>query len=168
MRHCKQCNKPIPSRIKIDGKTRDLKNRKFCFDCSSLAKDNLTARSCTICNKILSRKSNKGKLCWTCTNRINRQEKIQKLQNVTGGSCWFCNYNRCWAAIEFHHVKAATKKHNLSKREMQYTWERIINEAQKCVLACACCHREIHQGLITQTHVETVWADKWKDFKTAA
>lgn len=175
MRYCKLCKKQLHQRAVIDGKIKNLQRRKFCLDCSPFGGHNTkdlsqcgSPKTCRMCAKVITRKSEKGKLCWTCANRINRQEKIQKLQNIVGVACWFCGYDRCWAAMDFHHVYPANRLHGLSTREMQFAWGRIVSEAKKCVLACARCHREIHQGLISQSHVETVWTEKWKDSNSAA
>lgn len=165
---CKKCGDSYPRTILVDGKQIDCRNRKYCFKCSPFGQRNNRKlelcgkpKNCLICNKTMFRKNEKGKYCWVCTNKKNREDKLKKLQEYTGDSCWFCNYNRCWAALEFHHVYPESKLFGLTKREMQFTWGRIFEEAQKCVLACSCCHREIHENLISLEEVERIWKEKW-------
>lgn len=62
-----------------------------------------------------------------------------------GGKCIICGYNKCEAALEFHHINPENKigiKDHLS-------FENSRAELDKCVLLCCRCHREFHQGLIT-------------------
>ena len=41
MKNCAKCNiNTIPNWIVIDGKNRNLKNRKYCFECSPFGKHN--------------------------------------------------------------------------------------------------------------------------------
>jgi len=40
MKNCAICSNKFPSWIKIDGKYRNLKNRKYCFECSPFGKHN--------------------------------------------------------------------------------------------------------------------------------
>ena len=40
MRECRECSAKIPNRVIIDGKQRNLKNRKFCLICSPFGKHN--------------------------------------------------------------------------------------------------------------------------------
>lgn len=61
-----------------------------------------------------------------------------------GGVCTICGYNRCPSAMDFHHLEAATKDFDISARS---SWKTIEPELKKCVLLCARCHREVHDGL---------------------
>jgi hypothetical protein len=63
-----------------------------------------------------------------------------------GGKCQLCSYNRSLRAFEFHHLDPNEKDFNVSDR-MFSPWEIIKAELDKCMLVCANCHREIHDGL---------------------
>jgi len=63
-----------------------------------------------------------------------------------GGKCIFCAYDRCSAALDFHHKDESTKEFGLSQDGLTRSWERTKKELDKCVLVCANCHREIHAG----------------------
>jgi predicted HNH restriction endonuclease len=78
-----------------------------------------------------------------------RRRKLKAMSvEIKGGACEVCGYNRCVAALDFHHIDEKTKSFSLSTRGLTRSWEKIKNEIQKCVLVCSNCHREIHSGLI--------------------
>lgn len=62
-----------------------------------------------------------------------------------GGKCAICGYNRCLLALEFHHLDPLEKDFSISSR--MTSWKAIVKELDKCVLLCANCHREVHDGL---------------------
>ncbi len=64
-----------------------------------------------------------------------------------GGCCQLCGYNRCSRALSFHHKDPKEKDFGLSVRGLTRSWEKIQAELDKCVLVCANCHMEIHDGI---------------------
>lgn len=64
-----------------------------------------------------------------------------------GGQCRICGYNRSSVGFDFHHLDPSQKDFNISART---SWKAIVSELEKCVLLCACCHREVHAGLHPQ------------------
>jgi len=64
-----------------------------------------------------------------------------------GGKCSICGYNKCVWALDLHHRDNSIKEFGLSVRGLTRSWEKIKLEADKCVLVCANCHREIHAGI---------------------
>lgn len=78
-----------------------------------------------------------------------RRKKIreQAIEHL-GGKCFYCGYNRCLAALDFHHIDESTKKFGISQDGLTRSWERTKQELQKCILVCANCHREIHAGIL--------------------
>lgn len=62
-----------------------------------------------------------------------------------GGSCRICGYDKWPAAFDFHHIDSMEKDFTIS--DVMTSWERIKPELDKCVLLCANCHREVHDGL---------------------
>jgi hypothetical protein len=74
-----------------------------------------------------------------------RRKKIRQMAvEYLGGKCVFCGYNRCIAALDFHHVDEKTKEFGLSQNGITRSWEKTKRELDKCVLICANCHRELH------------------------
>jgi hypothetical protein len=61
-----------------------------------------------------------------------------------GGKCRGCGYDRCPAALDFHHTSPHEKDFSISQ---QMSWEKLRPELDKCLLLCANCHRETHVGL---------------------
>lgn len=65
----------------------------------------------------------------------------QRLVDLSGGRCSKCGYDRCIAALDFHHRDPSIKEFNL---KTSVPWDRLVEEAKKCDLLCANCHREEH------------------------
>lgn len=62
-----------------------------------------------------------------------------------GGCCQTCGYNKCEAALEFHHLDANQKDIQISGQSKSIL--TLGNELKKCIMVCSNCHREIHQGI---------------------
>lgn len=70
--------------------------------------------------------------------RRQRERAIKYL----GGKCRLCGYDKCIAALQFHHRDPATKEFTISGRTIK--WDRLKPELDKCDLLCANCHAELH------------------------
>ena len=68
-----------------------------------------------------------------------RRERKQKLVDILGGKCADCGYNEFLDALEFDHVRNKTVQ--IAPLISGGSWERVLEEAQKCELVCANCHR---------------------------
>jgi len=83
-----------------------------------------------------------------------RRKKLREMaREYKGGMCIICGYNKCQRALSFHHLNPKNKDFDLSSRGLTRSWERIKKEIDKCVLLCANCHMEIHDG-ITQLPIK--------------
>jgi hypothetical protein len=60
-----------------------------------------------------------------------------------GGKCALCGYDKCSAALCFHHCNPEEKEKNINLL-VNCSWDRICYELKKCVMLCANCHLEIH------------------------
>lgn len=60
-----------------------------------------------------------------------------------GSKCSKCGYDKCYAALEFHH-RDPTEKEFSWKNLRKQSWATILLEIDKCNLLCANCHREEH------------------------
>ena len=171
---CKKCKEEFSNRLVIDEKVYNLQNRKYCLNCSPFKQHNTKVlegkpkkqRFCKSCNKEIVRKNEKGTKCWHCVTNASRQKKIEKIQYLVGDSCWCCGYNRCWQALDLHHVDSKNKKFNITKRELQYAWHKIEAELRKCILVCCRCHREIHAGIIPDKLIQEKWRKLWSEVET--
>jgi excinuclease UvrABC ATPase subunit len=78
------------------------------------------------------------------------QEKKRRLREwlrmyTLERKCVKCGYDKCVAALEFHHRDPATKKFTIAQAvSMGYSKNRIQQEIAKCDVLCANCHREHH------------------------
>lgn len=64
---------------------------------------------------------------------------------VMGDKCVCCGYNKCITALEFHHLNPLEKDFTFGQNT-NISWDKICAELPKCILVCANCHREIHNG----------------------
>lgn len=82
---------------------------------------------------------------WYIAQKRKNQEKTKIMKMEFGGKCQKCGYNKCFAALEFHHMNGE-KKYEIS-RIWHNSLEVIRKELQKCKLLCANCHREEHNKM---------------------
>lgn len=75
-----------------------------------------------------------------------KKDKKLKLIQYKGGQCQLCGYNKCEQALDFHHIDPKQKNFDISSNS--YSFEKMKQEADKCILVCSNCHREIHANLI--------------------
>lgn len=76
-------------------------------------------------------------------NVINwKKEKKKLLVEYKGGKCERCGYDKCIAALEFHHKNPKEKDFSISTNSLSF--EKMKLEVDKCELLCANCHREVH------------------------
>lgn len=86
-----------------------------------------------------------------------RSKKIRrKLTDLKGGKCQVCGYNKCFSALDFHHKNKNEKKFLISGNGLEKSKFKLIEEANKCILVCSNCHREIHQNLINIKNIEII------------
>jgi transposase len=78
-----------------------------------------------------------------------RRRVKARLVAEAGGACAICGYDRCSAALEFHHLDPATKSFGLSAHHVTRGFEELLAEARKCVLLCGNCHAEVEAGVTT-------------------
>lgn len=77
-----------------------------------------------------------------------RRRKLREMAcKYRGGKCEICGYNKSQRALSFHHIDQKQKKFGLSARGLTRSWEKIKEEIDKCILICANCHMEVHDGI---------------------
>lgn len=64
------------------------------------------------------------------------------LKEESGNKCSKCGYDKCLAALEFHHLDPSQKEGGVIGTTASLKKQR--EEVSKCVLLCANCHREAH------------------------
>lgn len=82
-----------------------------------------------------------------------RRRRKKNLIRVCGEKCCLCGYNKTISALEFHHIHPEMKKFGIASGNC-HNLEDDLLEIKKCVLVCANCHREIHDGLYSDEELE--------------
>lgn len=60
-----------------------------------------------------------------------------------------CGYNKSFRALHFHHKDPSKKDDDINSLVSRGQITQAREEAKKCVLVCANCHAEIHEGIRT-------------------
>jgi transposase len=87
--------------------------------------------------------------CKRCRSEaVSEQRRRTKriLVQEAGGACLICRYDKCIAALQFHHRDRKTKLFALSRQGVTRSLEAARAEAQKCILLCSNCHAEVENG----------------------
>ncbi len=158
MKKCKKCENTIPARVHLEGKLILTKNRLYCFDCSPFKQHNLkqtqttpekpVMNTCRVCEKEYPGGHQKNRsICGICrTNDLRKNKKI-KLVEYMGGKCIVCNYDKCIAALSFHHIDPLEKEFGISSN-LTKPFEVLKIELNKCIIVCSNCHSEVHAEMI--------------------
>lgn len=115
-------------KCKFCGKDFDLismrggHNRIFCYECLPVISDRATRNRARY--HLLVQYSNKLKLERGCDR---------------------CGYNKCAAALEWHHLNQ--NKDADPSSLLRNSLDKYLEEIKKCELLCANCHREEHSTL---------------------
>ena len=131
----------------IDGTRRYLQNRRFCLVCSPFGSHN-TSSAPLDDPKIRRRRS------WVKYSRRRRVRIKTELIASRGGRCEDCGYDRSMWALEFHHRDALEKSFSLGG--FLGSMARARQEADKCFLLCANCHRTRHSVTKSESDHEIV------------
>jgi len=82
---------------------------------------------------------------------LMRNTNKRKAKLARGGKCIICGYNKCLAALHWHHInknKQTRYKHNGAScnpgKLFTVNTVKALKETKKCALVCANCHSEIH------------------------
>ena len=79
---------------------------------------------------------------------VRRRKKLKAMAlEYKGGRCAKCDYDRCSAALEFHHEDPDFKEFGICESGNTRSWDAVKEELDKCVLLCSNCHREAHHGI---------------------
>ena len=114
---------------------------KSCMSCGNL----LRGRQSKFCSRSCKNdQTNIRFQSYVAQQRRGRERKI-RLIRLKGAKCKECGYSRNFSALEFHHEVPAQKEFALDLRSLSNRrWSLICHEAEKCILVCSNCHKEIH------------------------
>lgn len=75
-------------------------------------------------------------------NAARRKETWAKVAELKSGPCLDCGFSFASFIMEFDHRPSAVKVGDVSSLvRRSFSWERILEETQKCDLVCRRCHR---------------------------
>lgn len=89
------------------------------------------------------KKRNRCKNCHNQKQIEHVKEMKVKAVEYKGGKCQECGYCKNYAALDFHHLDPKEKDVNW-KTARHWSWDRLREELDKCLLVCRNCHAEIH------------------------
>lgn len=78
--------------------------------------------------------------------RTSEKRREVKLQCILykGGKCENCGYDKCPAALVFHHLDSNQKDFGISSNGVSRSFDKCKSELDKCILLCQNCHCELH------------------------
>ena len=90
------------------------------------------------------------------TKKRRSDSKLKAIE-YKGRKCQICGYDKCMAAMEFHHTDPTKKDPKLltGMRLVVWSWDKMVNELDKCILLCCRCHRELHSELDSKSNPHT-------------
>ena len=140
-----ECGAKFPLNVIVNGKKRNLCNRKRCLSCSPFKIPGdvveVPARifydSCQLCGK-----SGRHRLCRACRTKVRRYKTKSRAIALLGGRCSRCGWCGDIAGFDFHHPNG-DKEFNIGTAANK-SWSVVEKEVRKCELLCALCHRLEH------------------------
>lgn len=87
------------------------------------------------------------------------------LVEANGHKCACCGLVDDPVVYDFHHLDPETKLFGIGSNSTTRSKQAYADEAKKCVLVCANCHRKIEKGLILQDTLNIIF-DENKYFQT--
>jgi hypothetical protein len=82
-----------------------------------------------------------------------RRNIKKKAVEYKGGKCIHCGYDKCVAALQFHHTDPDKKDFHISS-SVARSWEKVKTEIDKCDLVCSNCHAELHHEITETLFIE--------------
>lgn len=80
-------------------------------------------------------------MSFVAKNKLKRRERFLELKSTL--KCNRCGENDI-ACLDFHHTDKDDKDFSISAVVKDYSWDRILEEIEKCEVLCANCHRKEH------------------------
>lgn len=143
----------IATKLEVPRSTIQSRLKKFGIKSNSLSFSDKpkSAHSCSRCGCTDVDKfyGHKKYICAECFKKesLDRFRKNKKMAvDLLGSSCSRCGYNKSVSALEFHHSDPSVKDPKFSNMS-HWSFARIKDELNTCVLLCSNCHRELHDEL---------------------
>lgn len=109
---------------------------------------NIRQYQCILCMRISSAENyqrNKGNIKKRVkTNKGQHRQQYKEWKETL--SCEICGESET-CCLDFHHRDPSEKDGTVSKF-VSSSFERVLEEAEKCAVLCANCHRKVHNNII--------------------
>jgi hypothetical protein len=145
IKKCEYCQEELKNK---DDKRKLRRDKKFCSQkCHDKSKYSKSSESKQ------KFKDEYGLNKYTLKGITKKLELIE----LFGGKCEKCGYDKNISAFDFHHRDPDEKKFEIKIQYLNYKDDtKILEEALKCMLLCANCHREVHYPHMDKVHVQRV------------
>lgn len=101
---------------------------------------------CRVCDREMRKRSyekHKEKSILAVRDRTNTiKEQFRQWKSTL--NCQICSETE-EVCLDFHHIDPTTKEAGVAKLLERGSKLQIIQEINKCVVLCACCHRKVHK-----------------------
>ena len=88
---------------------------------------------------------------------ITYRQRIKiALVEAFGHKCANCGLVDDHRLYDFHHINPEEKEFGIANSSTTRSKQAYANEAKKCIMLCANCHRRIENGLITLDDIENM------------
>lgn len=146
---CKRCSATI--------NTNKSYCSKECRDLSRVPRQRTKNKLCPLCgvtkdetNSFAPKGTYYQSYCRDCNAKKSaKRARVfkQKCVDYKGGCCETCGYNKCVAALDFHHKDPTQKDFSIAQQKGRVLTDTIKAEIDKCSILCSNCHREEHYRL---------------------
>jgi len=144
IRYCETCNAELKTKT---GK-KIQRRKRFC---SQKCHDVLKSYNSSQIQKDFKKEYGLNKYC------LKGIYKKLQLIDIFGGKCEKCGYDKNISAFDFHHKNPYEKNFEIKTQNLKCKKDdEILEEAMKCMLLCANCHRELHSPYSEIRHVRKV------------
>ena len=87
--------------------------------------------------------------------RAKRIRRTLELYKLYDNKCQRCGYESYYVGFfDFHHSVPDEKEANVGRLICTASWDRILKEAEKCMMLCPTCHRLEHLEMRIETDIE--------------
>ena len=80
--------------------------------------------------------------------------------------CCYCGIKDDVVIYDFHHLDPQQKLFGIAEASTTHSRQAYADEAKKCVMLCANCHRKIEKNLISLDNVDIITFNEEKYFQT--
>ena len=95
-----------------------------------------------------------------------RQRVKIALVEAFGHQCACCGLKDSVVLYDFHHIDPKTKSFGIANASTTRSKQAYLDEAKKCIMLCANCHRKIENSLISMEDITPIAVNEEIYFKT--